>query len=98
MPTGCTAVSKPGTELKRLLSWAFISADGCDCETRAAIMDEQGPQWCRENMDTILDWLEGEAKVRKIPFVRSVGRLFVDLAITNSLRSFEAKSVQLKNN
>jgi hypothetical protein len=48
-------------------------------------------------MDTILDWLEGEAKVRRIPFVRSVGRLFVDLAITNSLRSFESKAVQLKH-
>jgi hypothetical protein len=51
-----------GTHLHRLLAaWGFTPSDGCFCEDRVAEMDRHGPQWCRENLDQITDWLVEEA-------------------------------------
>ena len=52
-----------GTHLHRLLAaWGFMPTEGCLCEDRVAEMDRQGPQWCRENVDLITDWLVEEAR------------------------------------
>ena len=47
-------------------------------------MNEQGPDWCEQNMDQILSWLEHEAKKRKMPFVRFFAKMLVKRAIKKS--------------
>lgn len=76
----------PGTELRKLLHHLGIQPKGrnCQCNAHAREMDRHGPDWCEENMDTILDWLEAEAKSRPIVgilFSRTVARELVKLAI-----------------
>ena len=52
-----------GTHLHRLLAaWGFTPTEGCFCEDRVAEMDRRGPQWCRENLYLIADWLVEEAR------------------------------------
>lgn len=72
----------PGTELKKLLRRIGItSRPGCHCERHAAEMDMRGVDWCRENMDTIVGWLEEEARRRKWPFHRWTARRLVAVSI-----------------
>ena len=76
----------PGTELRKLLHHLGIQPKGfnCKCNEHAREMDRHGPDWCDANMDTILDWLEAEAKSRPIVgilFSRTVARELVKLAI-----------------
>lgn len=75
--------SGPGTELKALLKdWLGIQASpNCSCNARARQMDEWGPDLCEQNMATILEWLEEQAKARKLPFVRFAAEQAVKLAI-----------------
>ena len=71
-----------GGKLKAILGWFFIrSTPGCQCEDRARIMDERGPQWCRDNLETIVGWLKEEANRRGLPFVEFVARQAVLQAI-----------------
>jgi len=76
----------PGTELKRLLRRFAITND-CDCEQHAKRMDQQGPQWCRKNIELITDWLEEEAEKRSLPFIRSGAKVLIKLAIRRAERS-----------
>lgn len=80
-----------GTELKKLLKLIGIEAtENCSCNHRANLMDINGPEWCKENIETILDWLQEEADKRaadgslKIPFVRLGARMMVKRAIRNA--------------
>lgn len=78
----------PGTELKLMFSRIGIhSTPECKCEERAALMDEQGPDWCAQNIDLVVGWLEEEASARGVPFMRSAGRVLVKLAIRSARRS-----------
>ena len=56
----------PGTHLHRLLA-AFGVRQSCDCgcEDRMAEMDRQGADWCRRNIETIVDGLMEEARQRQ---------------------------------
>lgn len=76
----------PGTALKVLLAkWFGIrSNSGCGCDSRAAEMDARGPDWCEQNIDTIVGWLRDEAKQRGLPFLDAAGRLLVRKAIANA--------------
>jgi hypothetical protein len=73
----------PGTELKALLKdWLGIQASpNCPCNARARQMDEWGPDLCEQNLQTIVGWLEEQAKARKLPFVRFAAEQAVKLAI-----------------
>lgn len=75
--------SGPGTELKGLLKdWLGIQASpNCSCNARARQMDEWGPDLCEQNLQTIVGWLEEQAKARKLPFVRFAAEQAVKLAI-----------------
>lgn len=74
-----------GTQLKRLLATFGISAeDNCKCSSRATHMNRMGDDWCEQNIETIVGWLEEEAKARRIPFIRSLGRMVVRKAIKRS--------------
>lgn len=78
-----------GAELKKLLRMVGITATpNCTCNSRAAHMDMMGCQWVKDNLDTVVGWLEEEAGERGLPFVRAAGAALVNLAV----RRAEAKS------
>jgi hypothetical protein len=71
-----------GTKLKAILKMFFLKSNpGCNCEDRARTMDENGTQWCRDNLDTIVGWLREEANARGLPFIEVVARQTVLQAI-----------------
>lgn len=71
-----------GTQLKKMLSTMGIeSTINCSCRTRAIVMNSMGPQWCKDNRDTIVGWLKEEATKRKLPFVKFAGYKLIDWAI-----------------
>lgn len=84
----------PGTNLKAFfLKWFGQKATpNCSCNAVAAQMDTMGPQWCRDNMDWILEQIRMNAERRKLPFIRAVVEPIVLLAIRKAER--QAKSGQ----
>jgi hypothetical protein len=77
----------PGTILSGMLSAVGIkSTPNCSCRRRAIAMNANGPEWCEENLGTILEWLREEAGRRKLPFVQSVAKMIVKKAISKSKR------------
>lgn len=75
----------PGTELKKLLKLAGITAKpNCSCNARARTMDANGCDWCEANIDQIVGWLREEAGKRGLPFVDMAGRVLVRRAIRNA--------------
>ena len=89
-PAAAAPLSRgPGTELRKMLASIGIHPRGekCKCNQHAHEMDRQGPDWCEEHLESILDWLEAEAKTRGLVgllFVRSAARLVVKTAIARS--------------
>jgi len=72
----------PGTELKDMFSLILLDATpDCLCHGRAMLMDQMGVRWCCNNLDTIVDWLEDEAELRKMVFDREAARRIVLIAI-----------------
>ena len=55
-------------------------------------MNTEGPDWCENNMDTILAWLEEESSKRKLPFVRTVAKMMVNRSISKSRRMLAKKA------
>lgn len=77
----------PGSVLSGMIATLGIkAAPNCSCKRHAIEMNEKGPDWCEQNMDTILSWLKEESTKRKLPFVESVARLVVQRAIKTSRR------------
>lgn len=59
------ALAGPGTHLHCLLAgWGIRPCAGCGCDDKAAAMDAHGPAWCREHLETIVDWLMEPARAR----------------------------------
>jgi hypothetical protein len=80
----------PGTELKKVLKLFGIEATpNCSCNRYAATMNINGCEWCKDNIETILDWLKGEADRRKLPFIRTGARLIVKRAIKNAEKALK---------
>ena len=72
----------PGTELKNILGKFGITASPqCSCTQRMKIMNDRGIEWCKDNIEYIVNWLEEEAAKRKLPFMRFIGRKLVKSAI-----------------
>lgn len=77
----------PGTLLSSTLaSFGITSSPTCSCKQRAVLMNENGPEWCEENFDTIIGWLKEEATKRKLPFIETAARLLLRRAINKSKR------------
>lgn len=74
----------PGTELKKILSWFAVDTPSCKCTDRANLMNVWGPEGCRNNINTILDWLQEEANNRGMPFVKAIAKQLVLLAISRA--------------
>lgn len=78
-------VRGPGTELHRLLGKVGIYMQkGCACKARMVQMNKWGCDGCRENIETILEWLREEATKRRLPFISPAARLLVKRAIHNA--------------
>ena len=85
----------PGTVLSNMLSFIGInSSANCSCKRHAIEMNQRGPDWCENNIDTIMQWLKEESVKRKLPFVESIARLIVKRAISTS-RKLKAKNAKL---
>lgn len=77
----------PGAILSGMISAMGIkSTPNCSCKRHALEMNNNGPDWCEENLGTILNWLNEEAQKRNLPFVRTVAKLMVQRAINKSRR------------
>ena len=75
----------PGTELKRIFSlFQIVDSPTCQCKQHAAEMDRNGPAWCEQNIDSIVDWIAAEAKERRLPTIRTAIKMIVKRAIANS--------------
>ena len=56
----------PGTQLHKLITkftGEKITAS-CGCKSHIAAMNRNGPAWCRDNVDTIVGWMEEEIERR----------------------------------
>lgn len=92
-PHAPPAGEKPGTELTRLLEWAFVKdKPGCQCLARAREMDRRGCRWCDRHRGTIVGWLREEAERRGLPFLDAAGHAAVRLAIRNARRSVDSRA------
>ena len=81
----------PGTILSKMLSKIGIqSTPNCSCRRRAMEMNTRGPDWCAENIDTIVGWLREESEKRKLPFVDFAGKLLIQRAIKVSRKALKA--------
>jgi len=81
----------PGSELKKMLAWFARPSDACQCESRADTMNDWGAEGCRQNLETIIDWLLEEAQIRGLPhgkFTRVVARSLVHTAIGRFERKY----------
>lgn len=82
----------PGTELKKMFSMVGIKATPtCSCNRRAGEMDNRGIEWCKNNKEEILGWLEEEATKRKMPFVKFGADCVVNLAIKKAMKDPRSK-------
>jgi len=75
----------PGSILSGMLSTIGIkSSENCSCRRHAIEMNKNGPDWCENNIDTILSWLREESEKRKLPFIESIAKMLVKRAIAMS--------------
>lgn len=75
--TNQNSTSGPGTELKALLAKVGIHASPtCGCNKMARKMDEWG-QESLNHIEEIVDVMEQTAKARRLPFLRTAGRILV---------------------
>lgn len=69
---------KPGECLEKLFHLMLIDqTEECPCHEHARKMDEWGPDKCRENLDTIIEWLREEAARRGMIFIERPARVAV---------------------
>jgi hypothetical protein len=75
----------PGSILTGMIKTLGISSSStCSCRRHALEMNDQGPDWCEQNMETILSWLRDEAKKRGLPFIDMVGKAMIQRAVNRS--------------
>lgn len=72
----------PGTELHRILAkFGFRMKPGCGCRQHIREMNQRGWRWCEQNQETIVGWLQAEARRRRLPFSTLAARAMVRRAI-----------------
>jgi len=75
----------PGSILTDMIkSLGISSSSSCSCRRNALEMNEKGPAWCEENVETILSWMREEAKKRGLPFLDMVGKAMIQRSINRS--------------
>lgn len=84
-----------GTELKKLLKVIGItSSPTCGCNAKAKKMNENGIEWCKDNIDTIVSWLKEEADKRNIPFFAFGAKRLIKFAIGKAEKVNNVKVIQ----
>jgi len=89
----------PGTELKKLISWFIWLRDVGDCRScynREQQMNQWGPDECRKNISTIVEWLRESATKHSMPFSETLVKILINKAIRNSEKHYEV--VRSSNN
>ena len=89
----------PGTELKKLVSWFVWLRDVKDCRAcydREQQMNQWGPDECRNNISTIVEWLRESATKHSMPFSETLVKILINKAIRNSEKHYEV--VRSSNN
>lgn len=74
----------PGTVLSELLYQVSseLATGLCGtCAGRSAEMDEKGPEWCEQNVQQIVGWLEESAAKAMLPFSAQGATILVNRAI-----------------
>ena len=82
----------PGTYLHWLLAgWGITPDLACGCQEKAQEMDERGPAWCRDHLETIVAWLLEPARARFFlgPLVRLAPDAARDVARQLLLQAIE---------
>lgn len=84
-----------GTELKKMLEW-FAPDGGCPaCKQKAAMMDKKGVDWCRENVDIIVNWLvesaHNQSKLTALPGIQQITRAVARSFVMTACDKAEAK-------
>ena len=82
----------PGTELTRILEWAFKEHKGCNCRSRAAAMDAWGPDGCEKRIDRIVGWLRKSAGIFGIVITDGMLKALVGKAIANARKRLHNQS------
>lgn len=67
-----------GTRLANTLGYLFREISGCKCKGHQDILDVWTKEYISKNMDKVLDWLQNEAKTRRIPFSRALTRVLLN--------------------
>ena len=82
----------PGHFLKQNLKkyLGIESTPNCSCNKRALMMDIQGPEWCKQNIPTIVNWLKEEYDRR-----RSSSDKTEKLGLVASLLPFSEKAATI---
>lgn len=82
-PLGIT--SGPGWELRNLIArFGLRPAANCKCYQHMAEMNQRGPDWCEQNMDTITEWLRVEAERAGLMFSELGAHVLIRRAIRNA--------------
>ena len=50
----------------------------------AKIMNENGTEWCKNNKDEILSWMQEEANKRNLPFLKFGAKRILNYAISKA--------------
>lgn len=80
----------PGTILHGFLKKIGItSTPTCSCNMRAIEMNEKGPEWCQENIDTIFEWLKEEADKRKYVYQDWCIKALINRSIKRAIKKCE---------
>lgn len=71
-----------GSKLSEILSKIGIKYQtNCECSSKIKLLNKKGIIWCKNNMSTILEWMNDEAKKKNIPFIESAAKAILRLAI-----------------
>lgn len=64
----------------------ITSTPNCLCRQRAIEMNEKGPEWCLQNVETIVQWLKEEADKRQLLYQDWCIKALVNRAIKRSIK------------
>lgn len=85
----------PGKVLHDMLStFGIHMRPNCQCKARMAQMDKWGCDQCQQNIETIVEWMREEAAARKLPYLKTIGRLLVRRAISTARREAKCAKTQ----
>jgi hypothetical protein len=73
-----------GTRLQSVLGVFFRSEKGCGCNGHKDILDVWTPEYIRENLETVIEWLHTEARNRRIPFSRFLVRQLLESVLART--------------